>query len=92
MIKMKKNKLLTLFFGEKNNLNINMASFLLETLASPNEKTRHETGCPITQTINHLSLNPNHRRLVENTRKKISYIEKGVKLTGNNVTKKHVRR
>ena len=51
----------------KQKLNINIASFFLETLASPNEKTWHDTGGPITQTINHFSLNPNHRRLVENT-------------------------
>ena len=44
----------------------------------------------ITQTINHFSLNPNHRRSVENSRKTmINYLEKGVKYTGNNETKKN---
>ena len=54
----------------KQKLNINIASFFLETLASPDEKTWHVTGGPITQTINHFSLNPNHRRSVEKTWKK----------------------
>ena len=62
----------------KQKLNINIASFFLETLASPNEKTWHVTEGPITQTINHFSLNPNHRRSVEKTRKTmISSLEKG---------------
>ena len=76
----------------KKNLNINISSFFLETLASPNEKTRHDTGGPITQTINQFFLNPNHRRSVEHTWKTmISYLEKGVKYTGNNETKNHGR-
>ena len=46
----------------------------------------------ITQTINHFSLNPNHQRSVEKTRKTmISYLEKGLKYTGNNKTKKNGR-
>ena len=69
----------------KQKLNINIAYFFLETLASPNEKTWHDTDGPITQTINHFSINPDHRRSVENTWKTmISYLEKGVKYTGNN--------
>ena len=76
----------------KQKLNINITSFFLDTLASPNEKTRHDTGGPITKTINHFSLNPNHRRSVEKTWKTmISYLEKGVKYTGNNKTKKNGR-
>ena len=68
----------------KKTLNINISYYFLETLASLNEKTWHDTGGPITQTINHLSLNPNHRRSVEKTWKKIiSSLEKGVKYTGN---------
>ena len=51
----------------KKTININIASFFLETLAFPNEKTWHETGGPIKQTINHFSINHKHRRLVENT-------------------------
>ena len=37
----------------KQKLNINIASFFLETLASPNKKTWHDIGGPITQTINY---------------------------------------
>ena len=75
---------------KQKSLNINIASYSLETLASPNEKTWHDRGGPITQTINHFSLNPIHRRSVEHTRKTIiSSLEKGVKYTGKNVTKKH---
>ena len=73
----------------KQKLNINIASFFLETLASPNKKTWHNRGGPITKTINHFALNPNHRRSVEKTRKTmIGYLEKGVKYTGNNGTKR----
>ena len=76
----------------KQKININIASFFLETLASPNEKTWHDRGGPITQTINHFSLNPNHRWYVEKTRKiMISFLEKGVKYTGNNGTKRSGR-
>ena len=51
----------------KQKLNINIASFFLETLASPNEKTWHVIGGPITKTTNHFSLNPNHWRYAEKT-------------------------
>ena len=73
----------------KQKLNINIASFFLETLVPPNEKTWHDTGSPIKKTINHFSINLNHRRSVEKTRKTmISSLEKGVKYTGNNETKR----
>ena len=49
----------------KQKLGINIASFFLDTLASLNEKTWHDTGGPIIQTFNHFSLNPNHRRSVD---------------------------
>ena len=76
----------------KQKLNINIASFSLKTLASPNEKTWHDRGGPITKTINNFSLNPNNQRSVEKTWKTtISYLEKGVKYTGNNETKKNGR-
>ena len=59
----------------KQQLNINIASFFLLTLASPNEKTWHGRGGPITKTIDHFALNPNHRRSVEKTWKTmISYL------------------
>ena len=52
---------------KQKSLNINIASYFLETLASLNGKTWHERGGPISQTINQFSLNPNHQRSVEDT-------------------------
>ena len=52
---------------KQKSLNINIASYFLETLASLNGKTWHERGGPIAQTINQFSLNPNHQRSVEDT-------------------------
>ena len=57
---------------KQKSLNINISSYFLETLASPNEKTWHERVGPFTQKINQFSLNPNHRRSVEHTWKKNS--------------------
>ena len=72
----------------KQKLNINIASFFLETLASLNEKTWHNRGVSITQTINRFSSNPNHWRSIKKTWKTmIRSLEKGVKYTGNNGTK-----
>ena len=68
---------------EQKSLKINIASYFIETLASPHENTWHHRGGPITQTIDSISLNPNHQRAVEHTWKTlISCIEKGVKYTG----------
>ena len=74
----------SLFCLEKQkSLNINIASYFIETLASPHENTWHHRGGPITQTIDHIYLNPNHRRFMEHTWKTlISCIEKVVKYTG----------
>ena len=83
----------SLFSLEKQkSLNIKIESYFIETLVSPHENTWHHIGGPITQTIDNFSLNPNHWRSVEYTWKTlISCIEKGVKCTGENVTKKHGR-
>ena len=83
----------SLFSLEKQkSLNINIAYYFIETLASPHENNWHHRGGPITQTIDHFYLNPNHRRSVEHTRKTlISCIEKGVKYTVKDVIKKHDR-
>ena len=68
---------ISLFF-EKKTLNIDIAYYFLETLESQNEKTLHDTGGSITQTINNFSIKPNHRRSVEKTWKTmISSFEKG---------------
>ena len=73
-------------------LNLNIASYFINTLASPHENTWHHIGGPITYKIDHFSRNPNHWRYVEHTRKiLISFIEQGVKYIGRNVTKKHGR-
>ena len=80
------------FLDLQKSRNLNIASYFLETSASMHENTWHQKGGPITQTIDHFFLNPNHRRSVEHTRKSlISCIEQGVKYTGRNVTKKHGR-
>ena len=80
------------FSLKKKSLKINILSYFFKYLASPNEKTWHDRGGIITQTINRFPLNHNHRRSVEHTWKTlISCIEKGVTYTGNNVTKKHGR-
>ena len=81
-----------LSLAKQKSLNINIASYFIETLASPHENTWHHRGGPITQTIENFSLNHNHRRSVEHTWKTmISCIEQGVKYTGRNVTKKYGR-
>ena len=83
----------SLFYLEKQkSLNINIAYYFLETLASLHKSTWHHRGVTITQTINNLSLYHNHRRSVEHTWKTlISCIEKGVKYTGKHVTKRSGR-
>ena len=48
-------------------LNINIASYFIETLAPPHPNAWHHRGGPLTQTIDHFSLNHNHRRSVELT-------------------------
>ena len=76
----------------QKSLNLNIASYFINSLASPHANTWHQRGGTITQTIDHFCLNTNHRRYVEHTRKIfIICIEKGVKYTGINVTKKHGR-
>ena len=74
---------ISLFSLEKHkSLNINIASYFIETLAPPHKNTWHHRGGPITQTIDNFSLNPNHWWYVEYTWKTlISCIEKEVKYT-----------
>ena len=73
-------------------LKINIASYLVNTLAFPHHNKWNHRGGPITQTIDNFGLNCNHQRYVENTRKTvISCIEQGVKYTGRNGTKQYVR-
>ena len=56
-------------------LNLNIASYFINTLASPHTNTCHHRGGTITHTINHFGPNTNHRRSVEHTWKAfISFI------------------
>ena len=76
----------------QKSLNLNIASYFINTLVSPHANTWHHRGGPITQTIDNFFLNPNHWRSVEHTWKTlISCIEQGVKCAGRNVTKNHGR-
>ena len=73
-------------------LNLNIASYFINTIASPHANTWHHICGPITQTIDLFCLNPNHRRSVEHTWKNIDqFYRAGVKYTGRNVTKKYGR-
>ena len=66
----------------QKSLNLNIASYFINNLASPHANTWHHRGGPITQTINHSFLNPDHRQSVEHTWKTlIGCIEQGVKYT-----------
>ena len=77
---------------KQKSLNINIAYYFIDTLASQYASTWHRIGGPTTQIIDHFSFNPNRRRSVEHTWKTlIGCIEKGVKYTGKNVTKNHGR-
>ena len=72
----------------QKSLKLNVSSYFINTLASPHSNNWHHRGGPITQTIDHSCLNPNHQRSVEHTWKTlISCIEQGVKYTGRKVTK-----
>ena len=48
-------------------LKLNIASYFLNILASPDESTRSTTGGPINKTIKHLGLTRHHRKTVERT-------------------------
>ena len=67
----------------QKSLNLNIASYFINTLESPHANTWHHRGGPITHTIYNFCINPNHWRSVEHTWKTmIRSIEKGVKYTG----------
>ena len=68
-------------------LNLSIAYYFFNTLVSPHNNSWHHIDGPITQTMDHLDNNSNHRRSVENIYKiVISCIEQEVKYTGRNVT------
>ena len=51
----------------QKSLNLNIASYLINTLESLYESTCHHRGGPIIQAIDDFFLNPNYQRSVENT-------------------------
>ena len=76
----------------QESLNLNIASYFINTLASSLANTWQHRGGTITHKIDHFFRDPNHRRSVEHIWKTlISCIELGVKYTGRNVTKNHGR-
>ena len=48
-------------------INLKIASYFLNILASPDESKWNTTGGPITKTINNLGLTKHHRRRAERT-------------------------
>ena len=76
---------------KQKSLNINISYYFIETLASPHANTWHHIGGPITQTIDHLFLNHNHRRSVEHNWKTMIKYKAGGLVNRENITKKHSR-
>ena len=75
---------------ENNNItmNLNVASYSLNILASPDVSTWFTTGRPITKTIKHLGLTKNHRKTVERTWHMVNMCtEMELQYTGKNITK-----
>ena len=74
----------------KQKLNINIASYFLETLASPNGKTCLTQEVQLhKQSITFLLILIIGRSVEKTWKTMISSLDKGVKYTGNNETKKH---
>ena len=48
----------------QKSLKLNIASYFINTVASPHANTWHHRGGTITQKIDHFGLNPNHQRSV----------------------------
>ena len=62
----------------QKSLNLNIPSNFISTLEPPHANIWHHRGGTITHTIDNFGLNPNHRRSVEHTWKKvIGCIEQG---------------
>ena len=70
-------------------LNLNIASYFLNILASPDVSTWSTTGGPINKTIKHLGLNRQHRKTVERTGHMVNKCkEMEQEYTGNNCTRR----
>ena len=68
-------------------LNLNIASYFLNILASPDVSTWPTTGGPINKTINHLGLTRHHQKTVERKWHMINRCtEMDQEYTGNNCT------
>ena len=81
-----------IYLDSQKSLNLNIASYFINTLEPPHANTWNHRDGTDTQTIDYLFLNPNHRRSVEHTWKTlISCLEQEFKYTRINVTKNHVR-
>ena len=71
---------------------MNIASYFIETLASPQKNNWYHKGGTITQTIDNFPLNTNHQRSVEHTWETlISCIEQGINYTVKHIIEKHGR-
>ena len=69
-------------------LNLNIASYFLNILASPDISTWSTTGGPINKTIKHLGLTTHHRNTVERTWHMVDKCrEMEQEYTGNNCTR-----
>ena len=74
--------------NNKKNLNLNIASYYLNVLASPDESTWSTTGGPINKTIKHLGLTRHHWKTVERTWHMVNKCkEMKQEYTGNNYTR-----
>ena len=72
-------------------LNLNIASYFLNVLASPDESTWSTTGGPINKTIKHLGLTRHYRKKVERTRHMVNKCEDMKQhYTGNNNITRHL--
>ena len=72
-------------------LNLNIASYFLNILASPDESTWSTTGGPINKTIEHRGLTRYHRKTVERTWHMVNKCKETKKEnTGNNNLTRHL--
>ena len=72
-------------------LNLNIASYYLNVLASPDESTWSTTGGTINKTIEHLGLTRHHRKTSERTWNMVNKCkEMKQEYTGNNNITRHL--
>ena len=77
-------KHLSKLVNNNTTLNLNIISYFLNILDSPDVSTWYTTGGPITKTIKHLGLTKHRRRTVERTWLMVNSCQyMGVKSTGN---------